>query len=59
MYFITGFTKYEIDEKTRISNIGSARTFGYYKRAAEGLDLSGVWKRIGTVDEFLSVPKRL
>ena len=30
MYFITGFTKYEIDEKTHTPNIGSARTFGYY-----------------------------
>ena len=30
MYFITGFSKYEIDEKTRIPDIGSARTFGYY-----------------------------
>lgn len=31
MYFITCFTKYEIDEKTKIPNIGSARTFGYYE----------------------------
>ena len=30
MYFITGFTKYEIDEKTKMPNIGYARTFGYY-----------------------------
>ena len=31
MYFITGFIKYEIDERTKVANIGSARTFGYYK----------------------------
>lgn len=30
MYFITGFTKYEIDEVTKMPNIGCARTFGYY-----------------------------
>lgn len=30
MYFITGFTKYEIDERTKMRDIGSARTFGYY-----------------------------
>ena len=30
MYFITGFTKYEIDERTQTPNIGSSRTFGYY-----------------------------
>ena len=38
MYFITGFTKYEIDEKTKIPNIGSARTFGYYELMTEALE---------------------
>lgn len=31
MYFITCFTKYEIDEKTKIPDIGSTRTCGYFK----------------------------
>ena len=35
MYFITGFTKYEIDEKTHVPNIRSSRTFGYYMSASD------------------------
>jgi hypothetical protein len=35
MYFITGFTKYEVDERTHVPDIGSARTFGYYANSSD------------------------
>ena len=38
MYFITGFTKYEIDEKTKVPNVGFSRTFGYYERSDEAIE---------------------
>lgn len=31
MYFITCFSKYEIDEKTHVPDIGCERTFGYFE----------------------------
>ena len=38
MYFITCFRKYEIDERTSVPNIGSARTFGYYKFREDAIE---------------------
>ena len=38
MYFITGFTKYEIDERTGAPDIGSDRTFGYFFTRQDAID---------------------
>lgn len=38
MYFITGFTKYEIDERTKVPDIGSSRTFGYFIARQDAID---------------------
>ena len=38
MYFITCFSRFELNERLNIADIGSSRTFGYYKDKDEAIE---------------------
>ena len=49
MYFITCFSRFELNERLGIADIGSSRTFGYYKNRDDAIE--AVEKNWGDIQE--------